>query len=150
MLPPDFLISIGIALSSGLSGIGASIGLAIAGQAMAGAGAEKPEVLSKALISIVLAEAIAIYGLLSSFMLVGKLGTIATEEVAFMGLVAGVVVGVSGLAAGVGIGYMGAAMSSAMAEKPETFSKNVVGVVLAEAIAIYGLLVSFMIIARMV
>mgnify|MGYP001135340100 CR=1 FL=1 len=149
-MDPDFLISIGIALSSGLSGIGAAIGLAIAGQAMAGAGAERPEILSKAMISIVLAEAIAIYGLLSSFMLIGKLGTIDVEGVASMGLAAGAVVGISGLAAGIGIGYMGAAMSSAMAEKPETFSRNVVGVVLAEAIAIYGLLVSFMIIAKIV
>jgi len=39
-------------------------------------------------------------------------------------------------------------MTTAAAENPETFSRNFVAVVLAEAIAIYGLLVAFMIIAR--
>jgi ATP synthase proteolipid subunit len=147
-LPPDLFVSLGIIMAAGLSALGASFGIVLAGSAVAGASTERPEVVSKAFISIVLAEAVAIYGLLSSFMLVGKLGTITSEGVAFMALASGAVVGVSCLAAGIGIGYVGSAMTSALAQRPETFSRNVVGLVLAEAIAIYGLLISFMLIGK--
>lgn len=145
---PEILALLGIILASGLSVAAAIFGIITCGNAMAGAGTQRPEILTKALIAVVLAEAIAIYGLLTSFLLVGKLGSIETIESGLRALAAGIVSGISGLAAGIGIAYSGSAMTTAAAEKPETFSKNVVGVVLAEAIAIYGLLVAFMIIAK--
>lgn len=144
---PDLLTSLGIILATGMSAAGASFGIITSATAMAGAGTERPEILAKSLIAIVLAEAVAIYGLLASFLLVGKLGTITTMEAGIRALAAGAISGISALAAGICIGYSGSAMTSAAAEKPETFAKNVVAVVLAEAIAIYGLLVSFMMIA---
>lgn len=145
---PDVLTSIGIILASGLSTFGAIIGISTAGNAMAGASTQRPEIATKAMIAVVLAEAVAIYGLLTSFILVGRLGTITEIEPAVRACAAGIVSGVSGLGAGIGIGYSGSAMTTAAAENPGTFSKNVVAVVLAEAIAIYGLLVAFMIIAK--
>jgi len=147
-LLPDLLTAAGIVIATGLSAVGAVFGISTAGTAMAGAGTQRPEILTKALIAVVLAEAIAIYGLLSSFLLVAKMGSILTEEAGIRALAAGAVSGISGLAAGIGIGYSGAAMASAAAEKPESFSKNVVAVVLAEAIAIYGLLIAFMVISK--
>lgn len=144
----DILISAAILIASGLSTMGALFGIITAGRAMAGAGTQRPEILTKVLIAVVLAEAIAIYGLLSSFLLVAKMGSIVTEEAAIRALTAGLVNGISGLAAGIGIGYSGASMASAAAENPESFSKNVVAVVLAEAIAVYGLLIAFMIISK--
>jgi F0F1-type ATP synthase membrane subunit c/vacuolar-type H+-ATPase subunit K len=39
-------------------------------------------------------------------------------------------------------------MTGALVEKPETFSGNVISVVLAEAIGIYGLLIAFMLIGQ--
>jgi V-type H+-transporting ATPase proteolipid subunit len=144
----DILASLGIIVASGLSMAGAIFGIITCGNAMAGASTQRPEILTKALIPVVLAEAVAIYGLLTSFILVGKLGSVELVEIAFRALSAGIVSGVSGLVAGIGIGYSGAAMTTAAAESPETFSRNFVAVVLAEAIAIYGLLVAFMIIAK--
>jgi F0F1-type ATP synthase membrane subunit c/vacuolar-type H+-ATPase subunit K len=144
----DLLIACGIVIATGLSTVGAIFGIITAGVAMAGAGTQRPEVLTKALIAVVLAEAIAIYGLLASFLLVAKIGTVTTDAGGIDALAAGTVIGIAGLAAGIGIGYSGASMASAAAEKPETFSKNVVAVVLAEAIAIYGLLIAFMMISK--
>ena len=144
----DILASLGIILASGLSMAGAIFGIITSGNAMAGASTQRPEIVTKAMIPVVLGEAVAIYGLLTSFILVGKLGSIETVESAVRAAAAGIVSGVSGLVAGVGIGYSGAAMTTAAAESPETFSKNFVAVVLAEAIAIYGLLVAFMVIAK--
>jgi len=58
---------------------------------------------------------------------------------------AGVAIGLAGLGAGLGMGTASAAAIGAMAEKPETFSKSLIYIVFIEAIAIYGLVVAFMI-----
>lgn len=55
------------ALSTGLAAIGAGIGVSTTGAAAIGAIAEKPESFGRALIFVGLAEGIAIYGLLISF-----------------------------------------------------------------------------------
>jgi len=52
------------------------------------------------------------------------------------------------LGAGFGIAYSGATMSGAVAERPEAFTKSLIAAVLAEALAIYGLLISFMILMQ--
>ena len=61
--------ALGAALSTGLACIGAGISVGIAGAAAIGAITEKPEVLGKSLIFVGLAEGIAIYGLIISFMI---------------------------------------------------------------------------------
>ena len=50
----------------------------------------------------------------------------------------------SALAAGWAISATGVAAAGATAEKPETFGRVLIFVALAEAIAIYGLLIAFM------
>ncbi len=100
------------------------------------------------IITVVLGEALAIYGLLIAFMLLGKLPDITTMETANKALIAGIVISVATVSAGVGISYSGSSLIAATAENPETFSSNVIGVVLSEALAIYGLLISFMIIGQ--
>jgi F0F1-type ATP synthase membrane subunit c/vacuolar-type H+-ATPase subunit K len=62
-------VALGAALATGLAAIGAGIGVGIAGAAAIGAITEKPEVLGRTLIFVGLAEGIAIYGLIISFML---------------------------------------------------------------------------------
>ena len=100
------------------------------------------------IITVVLGEALAIYGLLIAFMLLGKLPNITTIESANKALIAGVIISLATVSAGAGISYSGSSLIAATAEKPETFSSNVIGVVLSEALAIYGLLISFMIIGQ--
>lgn len=60
---------LGAALSIGLAGLGAGIGLGTTGAAAIGAISEKPELLGRALIFVVLVETIAIYGLLISLLI---------------------------------------------------------------------------------
>ncbi len=59
------------ALSTGLAAIGAGIAVGIAGAAAIGAIAEKPELVGRTLIFVGLAEGIAIYGLIVSFIILG-------------------------------------------------------------------------------
>jgi V/A-type H+-transporting ATPase subunit K len=57
---------------------------------------------------------------------------------------AGLAVGLAGLGAGMAIAASGTAAISALAEKPETFFRSFLVVALAEAVAIYGLIVGIL------
>ncbi|NOY09274.1 MAG: ATPase [Spirochaetes bacterium] len=60
-------------LSTGLATIGAGIGVGITGSAGIGAISEKPGMLGRTLIYVGLAEGIAIYGLIISIMILGRI-----------------------------------------------------------------------------
>ena len=62
------------ALATGLSCIGAGIAVAGAASSAIGATAENPKMLAKSLIFVALAEGVALYGLVISFSIIGKLG----------------------------------------------------------------------------
>lgn len=58
--------------------------------------------------------------------------------------------GLSALAAGIAVARVGSAAIGLMAEKPELFGRILILVGLAEGIAIYGLIVSILILNRLV
>ncbi|MBQ1193635.1 MAG: ATPase [Lachnospiraceae bacterium] len=64
---------IAAALSTGLSCIGGGIAVASAASAALGAISEDQSILGKSLIFVGLAEGVALYGLIISFMILGKL-----------------------------------------------------------------------------
>lgn len=64
---------IAAALSTGLAAIGAGIAVAISSSAALGAISEDPNLLGKTLIFVGLSEGIAIYGLIVSILILGKL-----------------------------------------------------------------------------
>ena len=61
-------IGAGIAVS--IAGLGASIGMGMAGSAAIGAIVENPELFGKVFLFVVLIEAVAIYGLLAAILMV--------------------------------------------------------------------------------
>jgi V/A-type H+-transporting ATPase subunit K len=65
---------IAAALSTGLGAWGAAYAVGHVGAAALGAMGERPEVAGRALIFVGLAEGIAIYGLIISIMILGRLG----------------------------------------------------------------------------
>jgi len=69
-------------------------------------------------------------------------------EIGYALIGAGLAIGLAGLGAGLGMGTAAAAAVGALAEKPEVFSKTLIYIVFIEAIAIYGLVVAFMIMIR--
>lgn len=62
---------------------------------------------------------------------------------------AGLAVGLSALAAGWAISATGSAAISALAERPETFFRSFLVVALAEALAIYGLIMGILLWLRL-
>ena len=147
-MDPSLISLIGLALAIGGPLLSAAFTIIICGTSLAGIGTEKPELLSKLMLTVVLGEALAIYGLLIAFMLLGKIPDITTMEAAYMSLISGIIISVATVSAAAGISYSGSSLIAATAENPETFSSNVIAVVLSEALAIYGLLIAFMIIGQ--
>lgn len=64
---------IGAALVTGLSGIGSGIAVASSASAALGAISEDGSLFGKSIIFVAMAEGIALYGLIISFMILGKL-----------------------------------------------------------------------------
>ncbi len=65
-------------------------------------------------------------------------------------LSAALATGVSSLAAGYAVAKLGAAAVGALAEKPDLFGRLLIFVGLAEGIAIYGVIISILILNRLV
>ncbi len=72
MDPQAGLGMIAAALSTGLSGIGGGIAVAAAASSALGALSEDERIFGKALIFVALAEGIALYGMVISFIILGK------------------------------------------------------------------------------
>ena len=143
-MDPTVMASIGAAVSIIASALSASYAIISCAPALASVTSEKPELGSRLLIAIILGEALAIYGLLIAFMIISRLPAIATEDAGLRALLAGVTMGGSAAAASVGISYCGPALMTATVERPESYTINILGLVLSEALAIYGLLIAFM------
>jgi V/A-type H+-transporting ATPase subunit K len=75
---------------------------------------------------------------------------IATEAWSMGLLGAALATGLSSLGAGFAVAKVGTAAVGALAEKPELFARLLIFVGLAEGIAIYGLIVSILILNRLV
>jgi V/A-type H+-transporting ATPase subunit K len=74
----------------------------------------------------------------------------AAEAVAdpYATLAAAIATGLGSIGAGVAVSSTGAAAVGAIAEKPESFGRALIFVGMAEGIAIYGLIISFMVLSR--
>jgi len=148
-MDPGIIGPASVAIALGVPAIAAAIAIIPNATAMAAVGTEKPEILSRLIITIVLGEALAIYGLLISFILLGKLpAMILSPHLAYIALSASLTMAATTLAAGAGISYCGTGLIAAVAERQEIYTQLVIGVVLSEALAIYGLLISFMMIGQ--
>lgn len=77
-------------------------------------------------------------------------GAAASAEALSWGWIgAALATGLSALGAGIAVGKLGAAAVGALAEKPELFGRLLIFIGLAEGIAIYGLIVSILILNRL-
>ena len=71
---------------------------------------------------------------------------IIVEDEGMKKIAAGISIGLAGLGAAIGMGQAGSAAIGAISEKPELFGKALIFVVFIEAVAIYGLLISILIV----
>ncbi|MHA1917604.1 MAG: hypothetical protein ACTSUV_04745 [Candidatus Ranarchaeia archaeon] len=171
------LAAIAACISIMIPAIVAGVTLAATGNAMSGAISERPEVFTKVVISVVFAEALAIYGLLISFLIINQIATIqqtlalqydpifigtnnATRVAEYVqalaadqggiALFAGLTICGGTVGAGIGIAVTGSSVTAVVTENPDLFTKGIISVVFSEALAIYGLLISFLLINQIV
>ncbi|RKP10322.1 V-type ATPase [Thamnocephalis sphaerospora] len=134
----------GVCAAMVLSSAGAAYGTAKAGVGIAGMGTFRPELIMKALIPVVMAGIIAVYGLVTSVLIAGSL-TPTDPYSLYAGMVhlgAGLSVGFTGLAAGYCIGIVGDSCVRAYSRQPRMFVTMVLVLIFAEVLGLYGLIVA--------
>ncbi|KAG0032439.1 H(+)-transporting V0 sector ATPase subunit c [Podila clonocystis] len=115
----------GVASAMVFSSMGAGYGTFKSGIGIAGMGTFRPELMMKALIPVVMAGIISVYGLVISVLIAGSR----------------LCVGLTGLAAGYAIGVVGDVCVRGYAYQPRLFVAMVLVLIFAEVLGLYGLIV---------
>eukprot|EP01116_Phalansterium_solitarium_P013665 TRINITY_DN31069_c0_g1_i1.p1 TRINITY_DN31069_c0_g1~~TRINITY_DN31069_c0_g1_i1.p1 ORF type:complete len:159 (-),score=12.97 TRINITY_DN31069_c0_g1_i1:764-1240(-) len=126
-----------------LACFGAAIGTAQSGKGICALGVMRPEMVMRAIIPVVMAGVVGIYGLIISVIIatnVKMVGYLTFKGLA--ALAAGLVVGFAGLSAGLAIGVVGDAGVRATGQQPKLFVGMILILIFAEALGLYGLIIA--------
>lgn len=140
----------GGALAVVLGGIGSAIGVGLAGQASSGVMTEDPEKFGSLLLLVALPGTQGIYGFLSAFLVMLKLGIVGGElnEVTISQgwqiLISCLPVAMAGLVSGIHQGKVCASGVYMVAKQPKDLMKPVVMAALVETYAVLGLLITIL------
>jgi len=141
----------GVASALVFANLGAAYGTAKAGVGIASLGVIDSSKIFRALIPIIMAGILGIYGIIVAVLLNSAIGNYSTEpgaanqmkgNVGYKILGAGLACGLSSLAAGLAIGVAGDAGVRAFAQTDGIFVGMILILIFAEAIGLYGLIVA--------
>jgi len=156
-ISPFFWAYCGVAIALGFSILGASWGMMLAGSSILGAAVKAPRIRSKNLVSVIFCEAVAIYGVIMSIILINRIGDPDELGVCKYGseidtnclkllysgyclFFAGITVGMSNLACGICVGITGSGCALADAQAG-LFEKIVIVEIFCEAIGLFGMII---------
>jgi V/A-type H+-transporting ATPase subunit K len=151
MLSGLTLAILGGAFAVVLGGIGSAIGVGLAGQASSGVMSEDPDKFGSLLLLVALPGTQGIYGFLSAFLVILKLGlaggTVATVSVSqgWQILFSCLPVAFTGLVSGIHQGKVCASGVYMVAKQPKDLMKPVILAALVETYAVLGLLITILI-----
>jgi V-type H+-transporting ATPase 16kDa proteolipid subunit len=138
-----FFAYMGVASGLVFANLGASYGTAKSGVGIASLGVIDGSKIFKALIPIIMAGILGIYGLIVSVLLSGKAKSDSlTMAQGYQYLAAGLCCGLSSLASGLAIGVAGDAGVRAYAQTDAIFVGMILIMIFAEAIGLYGMIVA--------
>ncbi|CAM6091640.1 unnamed protein product [Calypogeia fissa] len=148
-LSPYVFAAIGIAISIGVSVLGASWGIYITGSSLIGAAIKAPRITSKNLISVIFCEAVAIYGVIVAIILQTKLESVADAEqhlpdsmrAGYSIFASGIIVGFSNLVCGLCVGIIGSSCALSDAQNSTLFVKILVIEIFGSALGLFGVIV---------
>jgi len=136
----------GVASALVFANLGSSYGIAKSGVGIASLGVIASEKIFKALIPIIMAGILGIYGVIVSVLLSSKAkAENQTAQDGYKNLGAGLCCGLSALASGLAIGVAGDAGVRAYAQTDAIFVGMVLIMIFAEAIGLYGMIVAIII-----
>ncbi len=113
-----------------------------------------PRISSKNLVSVIFAEACAIYGVIMAIILQAKIQE--TDSIAptpFSGyciLAAGLTVGLSNLVCGLSVGVVGSSCALSDAQNPSLFVKILIVEIFASALGLFGVIVGIIMASKVV
>ena len=141
---------LGAAVAVFLAGCGSSIGVGLAGQASCGVMSEDPEKFGSLLLLVALPGTQGIYGFLSAFLVILKLGLLG-GKVPLVTLQQGLAIffaclpiAVLGFLSGIHQGKVCAAGVMMVAKQPKDFMKSIIMAALVETYAVLGLLITIL------
>lgn len=144
------LAVLGGAIAVVLGGIGSAIGVGLAGQASSGVMSEDPGKFGSLLLLVALPGTQGIYGFLSAFLVMLKIGLVGealktlTVYQGWQVLIACLPVAFAGLISGIHQGKVCASGVYMVAKQPKDIMKPVIMAALVETYAVLGLLISIL------
>lgn len=141
---------LGAALAVALAGIGSAIGVGLVGESAAGVITEDPDKFGQTLLLQALPGTQGIYGLLTGFLIMQKVGIIGgslldlTMQQGVSIFMAALPIAVVGYLSAVSQGKAAAAGVGLIAKRPEELGKAIVYAVMVETYAVLALLASIM------
>lgn len=147
-------VGIGIAISFSIGG--AAWGILTTASSISGAAIRAPEIRSKNLISVIFCEAVAIYGVILSIIMMGKMETNANAidqhgryaykaaAAGFTLFAAGLAVGIGNMSCGIAVGIIGSSCAIADAHSSALFVKVLIIEIFASAIGIFAVIVGIL------
>ena len=140
----------GVASALVFANAGAAYGTAKSSIGIANLGMVEPSKIFKALIPIIMAGILGIYGLIVAVLISNKVTQVTGSDAGRLGyqmFAAGLCTGFSALASGLAIGVAGEAGVKAYAQTEDIFVGMILVLIFAEAIGLYGLIVAIILIS---
>ena len=145
------LALLGAALAAGLAGMGSAKGVGLVGESASGLLTEDPSKFGKALILQALPGTQGIYGLITAFLIIFKIGILGTpvELSVAQGtyfLMASLPIAIVGYYSGIKQGRVAASGINLIAKRPDEVGKAITSAALVETYAIFAVLVSLLLV----
>ena len=147
--PSYFFGYMGIASALVFANLGASYGTAKSGVGICSMGVLKPDKIIKSVIPVIMAGILGIYGLIVAVILAQKLSgenSYITVKKGYQYLGSGLCCGLTSFAAGIAIGIGGEAGVRALGQQEKIFVGMMLILIFAEALGLYGLIVSLILV----
>lgn len=140
-----FFAYTGIASAMVFANLGSAYGTAKTGVGICSMGVLRHELIFKSVVPVIMAGILGIYGLIVSVILNMRIDNNLNFALGYRYLGAGLCCGLSSLAAGLAIGIVGDAGVRANAQQEKIFIGMILILIFAEAVALYGFIVSLMV-----
>ncbi|XP_027332230.1 V-type proton ATPase subunit c''2 isoform X1 [Abrus precatorius] len=172
-ISPYTFSAIGIAISIGVSVLGAAWGIYITGSSLIGAAIKAPRITSKNLISVIFCEAVAIYGVIVAIILQTKLESVPSSSIyepeslraGYAIFASGIIVGFANLVCGcvffftyisyvyfsfdrLCVGIIGSSCALSDAQNSSLFVKILVIEIFGSALGLFGVIVGIIMSAQ--
>ncbi|CAN0900978.1 V-type proton ATPase subunit c''1 [Linum grandiflorum] len=162
-ISPYTFSAIGIAISIGVSVLGAAWGIYITGSSLIGAAIKAPRITSKNLIRCprfslfsLFCEAVAIYGVIVAIILQTKLESVPKSQIydpeslraGYAIFASGIIVGFANLVCGLCVGIIGSSCALSDAQNSSLFVKILVIEIFGSALGLFGVIVGIIMSAQ--